>query len=64
MADTPFKNFGDLYRAAFAELDAKKKTILLSQVQKALWDWEESSFQSPAQGNLPTPPISLQSNTR
>lgn len=48
MADTPFKNFGDLYRAAFAEPDAEKKTILLSQVQRALRDWEESSFAASA----------------
>jgi hypothetical protein len=51
MADTAFKNFGDLYRAAFAEPDLEKKTILLSQVQRALRDWEESSFPASAPGN-------------
>jgi hypothetical protein len=29
----------------------EKKTILLSQVQRALRDWEESSFPASAPGN-------------
>jgi hypothetical protein len=48
MADLSFKNFGDLYRAAFAESNAEKKTILLSQVQRALEDWHEQSTSRPS----------------
>jgi hypothetical protein len=43
MAEAAFKNFGDLYRAAFAEPNTERKTLLLSQVQKALEDWERTS---------------------
>jgi len=48
MADVSFKNFGDLYRAAFAEPNAERKTMLLSQVQKALEDWHDQSIGRPS----------------
>jgi hypothetical protein len=41
-----FNNFGELYRAAFAEQDPERKLFLLSQVRKALDYWEEQSAQS------------------
>jgi hypothetical protein len=44
MADTVFKNFGELYRGAFAEPDAERKTVLLSQVKRALDNWEHDSL--------------------
>jgi phage baseplate assembly protein W len=37
-----FTNFGDLYRAAFAELNPGTKQLLLAEVKKALDRWEES----------------------
>jgi hypothetical protein len=36
-----FRDFGELYRAAFAERDPASKTRRLSEVQKALDDWQE-----------------------
>jgi hypothetical protein len=35
------RDFGELYRAAFAERDPATKTLRLSEVQKALDDWQE-----------------------
>jgi hypothetical protein len=59
MSDHSFKSFGDLYRAAFAESNAERKTILLSQVQKALEDWRERSVGRPsATAGAPTSPAS------
>ena len=40
---TKFNNFPDLYRAAFAETNPAIKMALLSQVKKALDEWEETS---------------------
>ena len=37
-----FDNFGDLYRAAFAESDPEIKQILLSDVKRALDLWANS----------------------
>lgn len=37
-----FTNFGDLYRAAFAELNPSTKQLLLGEVKKALDRWQES----------------------
>jgi hypothetical protein len=36
-----FKDFGELYRAAFAEHDPETKALRLSEVRKALDDWQE-----------------------
>lgn len=33
-------NFGELYRSAFAERDPEKKLELLSQVRRAIAEWE------------------------
>ena len=48
MAEMGFKNFGDLYRAAFAEPNAERKVLLLSQVRQLLDDWEQTSGNPPA----------------
>ena len=37
-----FTNFGDLYRAAFAEPNPTAKQLLLAEVKKALDHWAES----------------------
>jgi hypothetical protein len=37
-----FTNFGDLYRAAYAELDPNTKQLLLAEVKKALDRWEQA----------------------
>lgn len=59
MTDQSFKSFGELYRAAFAESNAERKNILLSQVQKALEDWRERSVSpSSATAGAPTSPAS------
>lgn len=36
-----FKDFSELYRAAFAEQDPEKKGLLLREVQKAIDDREQ-----------------------
>jgi hypothetical protein len=36
-----FKDFSELYRAAFAEQDPEKKDLLLREVQKAIDDREQ-----------------------
>jgi hypothetical protein len=41
MSNTGFKSFSELYRAAFAEPDPEKQLALLSEVKKALDDWEQ-----------------------
>jgi hypothetical protein len=38
---SPFKDFSELYRAAFAEQDPEKKGLLLREVQKAIDDREQ-----------------------
>ncbi len=40
MAIAGFADFGELYRAAFAECDPDRKSILLHEVQIALAEWE------------------------
>jgi hypothetical protein len=42
MVDPAYGSFSDLYRAAFAEPDPDKKLFLLSQVKKAIDDWEQT----------------------
>ena len=37
----PYKDFSELYRAAFAEQDPEKKGLLLREVQKAIDDREQ-----------------------
>ena len=41
-AQPMFANFGDLYRAAYAELDPTTKQLLLTEVKRALDRWQES----------------------
>jgi hypothetical protein len=41
--DYRFTNFGDLYRAAFAEPNPTTKQLLLAAVKKALDEWAESA---------------------
>jgi hypothetical protein len=36
-----FKDFGQLYRAAFAEPNPERKLFLLSEVRKAIDEWEQ-----------------------
>ena len=58
MAEIGFKNFGDLYRAAYAEPDEKKKILLLSQVKQVLDAWAQASGTragSPTSENVVTP---------
>jgi hypothetical protein len=43
MAEIGFKNFGDLYRAAFAEPNPERKLLLMSQVKQVLDEWEQAS---------------------
>ena len=38
---TQFRNFGELYRAAFAERDPDKKSLLLTEVKKNIEQWEQ-----------------------
>ena len=35
-----YKDFGELYRSAFAERDPEKKLELLGQVRRAIAEWE------------------------
>jgi hypothetical protein len=42
MAEIDFKNFGDLYRAAYAEPNSERKVLLMSQVKQALDDWAQT----------------------
>jgi len=42
MSDPRFDNFGDLYRAAFAETDPEQKQVLLADVKNALDQWAEA----------------------
>ena len=41
-----FRDFGELYRAAFAECDPQKKSHLLKQVHQALLEWEQEGARS------------------
>ena len=40
MDHTPFKEFGELYKAAFAEREPVRKLSLLKQVKDAIETWE------------------------
>ena len=44
MSTSQFDNFGDLYRAAFAENDPEIKQLLLAHVKHALDRWAESEY--------------------
>ncbi len=55
MAHSTFDNFGDLYRAAFAEQDPEKKLFLLGEVRKAIEKWEEQASRS-SLADKPKPP--------
>jgi len=48
MGAHPFDNFGDLYRAAFAESDPELKQLLLAHVRTALDRWAEADRRRPA----------------
>ena len=37
-----FSNFGDLYRAAYAESNPSTKQVLLTEVKRVLDHWQES----------------------
>jgi hypothetical protein len=41
MNNRSFTSFSELYRAAFAETDLKKKETLLAQVKLAIDSWQE-----------------------
>ena len=49
MKNAEFRTFGDLYRAAYAEANPERKMFLLSEVKRALDEWEKSaqSVESP-----------------
>jgi hypothetical protein len=51
MSTSRFDNFGDLYRAAFAENDPEIKQLLLADVKYALDRWAESERNT----SLPSP---------
>jgi hypothetical protein len=42
MSAQRFDNFGDLYRAAFAESDPEQKQVLLADVKNVLDVWAEA----------------------
>ena len=42
-SEPQFKDFSELYRAAFAEQDPERKIVLLQEVQKAI-DAREQSY--------------------
>jgi hypothetical protein len=46
-----FRDFSELYRAAFAELRPERKLTLLAAVQRAIEDWERGA-------NMPSPEMS------
>jgi hypothetical protein len=52
---TGFKSFSELYRAAFAESDPERKNLLLSQVKKALDDWQRGVAPQSTRFTRPTP---------
>jgi len=41
MTSDTFRNFGELYRAAFAERDPERKSLLLREVQRTIERWDE-----------------------
>ncbi len=50
-----FRNFGELYRAAFAEHDSEKKLLLLHEVHLRLNSWEQSQLENDAPSFSGTP---------
>jgi hypothetical protein len=55
MSTYSFNNFGDLYRAAFAERDPEIKQLLLADVKRALDRWANSVSESAAPPARPGP---------
>ena len=57
-----FQNFGELYRAAFAERDSEKQLLLLHEVHLRLRSWEQSQPENDAPSfpgrTLPRKPVS------
>jgi hypothetical protein len=47
MRNSRFDNFGDLYRAAFAESNPEIKQMLLAGVKKELDSWADSDVNRP-----------------
>ena len=48
MQQKQFTDFGELYRAAYAERDSSRKLVLLHEVQKTIELWAQES-ERPAQ---------------
>jgi hypothetical protein len=63
MSTSQFDNFGDLYRAAFAENDPEIKQLLLAHVKRALDRWAESEHNS-SRPSPTSPKPSSQGNRR
>jgi hypothetical protein len=40
--DGKFKDFGELYRAAYAEPESERKLLLLNEVRRAIEEWERA----------------------
>ncbi len=62
MRNSRFANFGDLYRAAFAESDPEVKQTLLADVKKELDRWGASDVSHPISSPL-GPKSSQRTNT-
>jgi len=45
------RDFGELYRAAFAEVDPARKLELLAQVRLAIVAWEQAGAEAPAEAS-------------
>ena len=52
MSQSSIHDFGNLYRAAFAERDVEKKSKLLREVQQVLQVWQQSEERQPASRKL------------
>jgi len=49
-----FTDFGELYRAAFAECNSRRKVMLLHQVQETIESWErKSAGEAPGEASSP-----------
>jgi hypothetical protein len=58
-----FRDFGELYRAAFAERDSARKLVLLHEVQKRIDQWEERSSREAQAEAAPANRIDPQSSS-
>jgi hypothetical protein len=63
MNDNRFDNFGDLYRAAFAESDPELKQMLLADVKGVLDRWAESEFNRPISPSIGPKPCQQRDRT-